>query len=177
MHTSLHRSGRWHHAVTADGQLVEPETEGYLDVGRSRSALAPGLWLGSRVWVPVSELRPQATPLRLTGKQVVLVPPSAGFDAIYLEVVLEDPGAALVQIDNVFPIAKFALPEGRAAHVIARAANTGVDVHTEFGDVIEQAEVDLRSQFGWDGAPTRISVLLAEDDELGFKHQVEIALG
>lgn len=164
MHTSLHASGRWHHAVTDKGQEVEPETDGYLDLGRSRQPFAPGLWLASRVWVPVSELRPQRSPAP-SSSSVVLVPPAEGFDAVYLEVFLEDAGAARVLIEKVFPIALFKLPEGRTAHVIARPVNTRVDVHAEFADVVRQAEEALRTQFGWDGSPSRIAIVLPEDDQ------------
>lgn len=173
---SLHKSGRWHYAVTDRGRDAEPAADAYLDVGRQRDEIAAGVLLGVRIWVPVSELRvPEGE--RSTGKWVVSVPVAAGYDSVFVEVYLTKPNADPVRVEKAALIARFDFPNGDQAHVVARAVNTGKDVHDVLEPDIAQAEGDLRARFGWDGSPTRIVIASSGDEMFGFKQQVEIALG
>lgn len=173
---SLHKSGRWHYAVTDRGRDAEPAADSYLDVGRQRGEIAAGVLLGARIWVPVSELRPPGGEVS-AGKPIESVPVAIGYDSVFVEVYLTKPSPAPVVVEKAALIARFDFPNGEQAHVVARPVNTGQDVHAVLAPYIAQAEGDLRARFGWDGSPTRIVIAFSGDEVFGFKQQAEIAIG
>lgn len=173
IHTSLHHDGRWHFAVSAAGQQLDPTAPRYLGVSIDHDELAPGWLHAMRITVAASELRSHWTEAS-KAREFVDVPMPSGFEAVSVDVLLGTRGAARIRVDHAFPIANMLRGDGGTAAIVARPTHLDVPVREAFALEIAEAVEGLRLS-GWDGASsTRIVVFGGDPD--GYLYDVEVAV-
>lgn len=173
VHTSLHRDGRWHFAITPEGQDLVPKAPAYLAVTRDREEIAPGWLHAMRITVADSELRSQVLETSKV-KSLVAVPMPEGYDGVSIDVLLGAPDAPALTLDQCFLIAQMRRGDSGLAVVVARPTTLDSPIADALAPALDQAIVELR-QFGWDGhTPTRI--VIVGTDAHGYLRQAEIAV-
>lgn len=173
IHTSLHRDGRWHFAVTDAGQELVPAVPRYLAVSSDHDEIAPGWLHAMRITVAATELR---SGWGEAGRQRALVeiPIPPGAEAVAIDVLLGSSAAAPVPLSDASIVTKMERGDGGIATIAARPVVLDGPVHKMLAPQITKALADLHT-YGWDGrSSTRIVIFGAHAE--GFLHQVEVAV-
>jgi hypothetical protein len=173
VHTSLHHDGRWHFAVSIQGQQLDPTAPRYLGVSTDHDEIAPGWLHAMRVTVAASELRSGWTEASKV-RELVDVPMPTEFEAVSVDVLLGTSSAARIRLDQVFMIANMGRGDGGTAAIVARPTHLDAPVHEALAPEIAEAVEGLR-QFGWDGASSTRIVIFGGDAD-GYLREVEVAV-
>lgn len=166
--------GRWHYAVTEAGQhLSTPHGAPYLEITFDHEPIAEGWYHSKRIVVARSELRPWAEPN--SDSRILGVEMPENYDAIGFDLLLGDPGAPVLSLDSKYKVlAVLERGDGGLAVLIQTPLMLEYTVGGALVDEIAQARTDLK-QFGWDGTPTRIVIMVASEDD-GLQKEIEVAL-
>lgn len=173
VHTSLHRDGRWHLAVTPAGQDLVPGAPRYLGVTRHRREIAPGWLHAVRITVAAAELR-SGWHEAVRPRKVIDVPLPDGADAISIDVLLGDAEASALHIERALTVATLDRADGGTAAIIARPMELDAPVREALASQIVHAVADARG-FGWDGQSTTRIVIFGNDPD-GYLRHVEVAV-
>jgi hypothetical protein len=175
IHSSFHDSGQWHYGVSKSGlEISEKSTPRFLEVTRTRPEIGVGWTHALRVTVAKSELRfvdgRSDEPTDLIG-----VPTHSAYDAVCMDMFLGEPDAGRIRIELGLLIAKLTRGDGGQVLLVGRPTNLRSKIRDDLAEEIAEAKMGLRG-FGWDGAPTRIVIILSSDADFGFQHQIEVAI-
>lgn len=173
LHTSLHRDGRWHFAVTSAGQELDPDGPRYLAVSTEHHEISPGWLHAMRITVAASELRGRWNE-KGRARELVEITVPAGVDAVLIDVLLGSSARTPLPLHDASIIARMERGDGGMAVIAARAAVLDGPVHTVLGPQIAAALADLRA-YGWDGLSGTRIVIFGDNAE-GFLQQVEVAV-